>query len=103
MRRIVAVQVGEFLNDLGYAPVAVHVAETADVHKNVEAELGAGVEDSEKFIMAASMTEPQVDDFVDPRIRPSGDQVTKLAVAVVTDGVEEGGGELDFEGFGALD
>ena len=32
-----------------------------------------------------------------------GDEVADLAVGVVAGGVEERGGELDFEGFGALD
>ncbi len=40
----VAVEGGEGLDDLGAAAMAVQVAEAADVHEEVEAESGAGLE-----------------------------------------------------------
>ena len=102
-RGVVAVERGEVLDDLGAAAVAVHVAEAADVHEDVEAESLAGVEGAKGFVVAAAVAEAEVDDFRDLGGREGGDDVADLAVAVVGGGVEEGGGQLDFEGLGALD
>ena len=101
--RVVAVQRGEGLDDLGAAAMAVHVAEAADVHEDVEAQSGSGVEGAEGFVMLAAMAQAEVDDFGDARGGKRGDDVANLAVGMVADGVEERRGEFDFEGLGALD
>ena len=98
----VAVQGGEVLDDLRAAAMAVHVAEAADVHENVEAKGGAGVKGAKGLIVPAAVLQAQLDDFGDAGGGQAGDEVANLAVGVVAGGVEEGGGELDFERLGAL-
>ncbi len=83
--------------------MAVHVAEAADVHENVEAQGGAGVEGAEGFVVAAAVAQAQLDDLVDAGFGQSGDQVADLPVGVVAGGVEQRRGQLDFKGFGAFD
>jgi len=52
---------GETLLDLRDAAVAMHVAEAADVHEDVETQGGAGVEGAEGFVVAAPVaSEPGV-------------------------------------------
>ena len=103
LRGFVAVEGGEVLDDLGAAAVAVHVAEAANIHEDVEAEALAGVEGAEGFVVAAAVAEAEVNDFRDLGGGQGSDDVADLAVAVVVGGVEEGGCKLDFEGLGALD
>ncbi len=83
--------------------MAVHVAEAADVHEDVEAESGAGVEGAESFVVPAAVPQAQLDDLGDAGGGQGRDEIANLAVGVVAGGVEQRGGELDFEGFGALD
>ena len=83
--------------------MAVHVAEAADVHEDVEAQSGAGVEGAEGFVVLAAMAQAQLDDLRNCGRRKPGDKIANLAVGVVAGGVEQRGGQLDFEGFGALD
>ena len=63
--RLVAVERGEALDDLRAAAMAVHVAEAADVHEDVEAEGGSGMEGAERFVMLAAMAEAELDDLGD--------------------------------------
>ena len=56
-------QRGEVLQDLHAAAVAVHVAEGADIHENVEAEFLAAAIGARDFVVASAMTQPQVDDL----------------------------------------
>ena len=65
VRCVVAVECGESLLDLGDAAVAVHVAKSANVHEDVEAEGGAGVEDAESFVVLAAVAQADFDDFGD--------------------------------------
>ena len=83
--------------------MAVHVAEAADVHENVKAQSGSGVEGAQGFVVLAAMAQAQLDDFGDAGFGQRGDQVANLAVGVVAGGVEQRRGQFDFEGFGALD
>ena len=46
---------GRFLSNLDAAAVPVHVAEAADVHKNVEAKLLTGAERAQHFIVLAAI------------------------------------------------
>ena len=54
---------GELLSNLDAAPVTVHIAEAADIHQDVEAELLSGAERAQHFIMLAAMPQSQVDDL----------------------------------------
>ena len=53
----VAVEGCEGLDDLGAAAMAVHVAEAANVHEDVKAEGGSGVEGAEGFVVGAAMAQ----------------------------------------------
>ena len=103
MGRFVAVQRGESLLDLSDAAVAVHVAEAADVHEDVEAEGGTGVEDAEGFVVFAAVAQAEFDDFRYTRGGKRCDYVAYLTVRMMAGPVDQGGGEFDFEGFRALD
>ena len=96
-------QGGEGLDDLRAAAMAVHVAEAAGVHKNVKPQSRSGVEGAQGFVMLAAMAQAKLDDFVDAGFGQSCDEVANLAVGVVAGGVEQRGGQLDFEGFGVFD
>jgi len=48
--------------------VAVHVAEAADVHENVEAELLARGKRAQQFVVLAAMAQAEIDDFAAPRL-----------------------------------
>ena len=102
-RGVVAVEGGERLDDLDAAAVAVHVAKAADVHEDVKAECGSGVEGAQGFVVFAAMAEAKLDNFTHLSGSEAGDEVANLAVGVVADRVKQGGGQLDFKGFGALD
>ena len=52
------------LLDLDAAAMTVHIAEAADVHQDVEAELLPGAEGAQHFVMAATMAQASVDDFL---------------------------------------
>jgi hypothetical protein len=59
------VEGGEGLDDLRAAAMAVHVAEAADVHEDVEPEGGSGVEGAEGFVVAAAVAQAELDDLGD--------------------------------------
>ena len=67
VRCFVAVERGKSLLDLRDAAMAVHVAETADVHEDVEAQGGSGVEGAKSFVVAAAMAKAQLDDLRNAR------------------------------------
>ena len=96
-RRVVAVLGGKFLADLDAAAMAVHVAETADVHENVEAELLAGAEGAQHFVMAAAMAQAEVDDLAANEFAGRLDHLANLAIGIVAVFVDERRGEFDFQ------
>ena len=82
--------------DLDAAAVSVHVAEAADVHEDVEAELLAGAEGAQHFVVLAAMAQAEVDDFAAVSLPepaapavPGGKNVGML--------VEQRGCDFDFE------
>src|SRR5208283_5529064 len=77
-----AVSSREILHDLNAAAMAVHVAEAADVHENVEAELLSGGEGTQQFIVLAAMAQAEVDDFVALRRASRFDGPAKLTVGI---------------------
>src|SRR5437762_10577928 len=58
---------GESLLDLGGAAMAVHVSEAADVHENVEAQGGSGMERAQRLVVTAPMLETDFNDLFDAR------------------------------------
>ena len=60
---VVAVEVGEGLEELDAAAVAVHVAEAADVHEDVEAEAVASGEGAQQLVVAAAVFGAEPDEF----------------------------------------
>ncbi len=60
------------------------------------------MEGAQGFVVAATVTQAEVDDLGNAGFREGGDQVANLAVGVVADGVEQRGRQLDFERFGAF-
>src|SRR5580658_10744653 len=77
--------------------MAVHVAEAADIHKNVEAELLAGREDAQQFVVTSSMTQAEVDDLLAMRLPARLDHFANLPVRIMTVRVDERGREFDLE------
>ena len=62
------------------AAMAMHVAEAANVHQEVEAQRRAGVESAKRLIVPSAMPQPQLDDLVYTRGGKAGDKVADLAV-----------------------
>ena len=91
---------GEVLHGLDAAAMAMHVAEAADVHEDVEAELLASGERAREFVVLAAMAEAEVDDFVASLFADALDRLANLLVAVVTVAVDQGCSEFDLEGIG---
>src|SRR5208283_3847942 len=63
LRHLVSMSGGIALHDLHAAAMAMHIAEAADVHQDVEAELLPGAEGARNFVMTAAMTQAQIDDL----------------------------------------
>ncbi len=90
---------GELLADLNAAAVAVHVAETADIHQDVEAELLPGAEGPQHFVMAAAISQPQVDDLAANLLARRLHRLPNLPVGIVAMLVDQRGRQLDLERF----
>ena len=99
---LIAVERGEGLDDLGGAAMTVHVAEAADVHEDVETQGCAGVKGTKRFVVAATVAQAELDDFVDAGLGQLGYEIANLAVGVVGSGVKQRGGQLDFKRLGAF-
>jgi hypothetical protein len=77
----------EALLDLNATTVAVHIAESTDVHQDIEAELLAGAEAAEHFVVTTPVAQPSFDDFATPGFgqvldRPANLPIRKRAVFV---------------------
>src|SRR5450755_3591718 len=84
---------GVFLHDLHTAPVAMHVAEPADVHENVEAELLSAAIRPRDLIEPAAMAQSQVHDLTAPRVGHARDYFANLPVRVMRILIQQRGGE----------
>ena len=80
--------------------MAVHVAEAADVHENVEAELLAGGKRPQQFVVLAAVAQAEVDDLAAARFARCLDRLANLPVRVVALAIEQGRSEFDFERIG---
>ena len=67
-RLVVAMDVGEVLDELHAAAVAMHVAEAADVHKDVEAKSVAGVEGAEKLVEPSAVGRANLEQLIAPHL-----------------------------------
>ena len=65
----VAVDVGVALQELDAAAMAMHVAEAADVHEDVEAEAVPGAEGAEQLVVASAMLRAERDELGAARCR----------------------------------
>ena len=89
----------EVLPNLNAAPVPVHVAEAADVHEDVEAELLAGAEGAQHFIVPTAVTQTQINDFLPDRFSRGLNGHAKLSVGIVGVLVDQSGGQFHFDRF----
>ena len=88
---------GEFLADLNAAAVAVHVAEAANIHQDVEAELLSGAEGPQHFVVAAAMAQSQVDDLAANDFARGFDRQANLAIGIVAVLVNQRSRQFDLE------
>src|SRR5271157_3090964 len=65
---VVSVTRGVILQDLYAAAVAMHVAEAADIHQDVEAKFLPAAIGARDLVEASAMAQPQVDNFASPRV-----------------------------------
>ena len=70
------------------APVAMHVAKTANVHQNVKAQRLPRGEFAQQLVMASAMTQAEVDDLVALGLVQRSDVPPNLPVGIVTLPVE---------------
>ena len=93
-RRVVAVLGGEFLSDLDAAPVAVHVAEAADIHEYVETELLPGAEGPQHLVMLAPVAQAAIDNLLPQFLAGSANRLSDLAVRIMAVLVKQRGRQL---------
>ena len=96
---VVAVQVGEALHGLHAAAMAMHVAEAANIHQNVEAQLVAGREGTRQLIMATAMARAEQEQLLAPRRIERSNVVANLAVGIVAGAVEQRGDDFNLDRF----
>src|SRR5579862_9894058 len=89
---------GESLTNLYAPPVPVHIAESAHVHKNVEAKLLSCAESALHLIMTPAMTQAEVDDLAPPVIANTLHRFANLPVRIMAVLVEQSRRQLHFEG-----
>ena len=99
IRRIVAMPRGKFLADL-YAPaMPMHIAEAANIHQNVEAELLARAKCPLHLIVAPAMAQSHINNFVSDRFSRSLNRLANLAIRIMTVLVNQRCRQFDFERF----
>src|SRR5216684_2461071 len=79
------------------AAVAMHVAEAADIHQDVEAKLLPGAEGAQHFVMTAAVAESQVDDLAANDFARGFDRQANLAIRIVAVLVNQRGRQFDLE------
>jgi hypothetical protein len=101
-RGVVAVESGERLDDLGAPAMAMHIAEPANIHEDVEPQGRTGVKGAKCFVVTAAVPQSKLNHFGDASRGKLGDHVANLAVRVMCGGVEQRRSQLNFEGLRAL-
>src|SRR5580704_16673685 len=79
-RNFVAVDMGERLQDLNAAAMAVHIAEATDVHQDVKAQSLPGRELAQQFIMPSALLRAEGDDLVAALLLECADRSRELAI-----------------------
>src|SRR5690242_12045494 len=88
---------GELLPNLHAAAVPMHIAEAADIHQNVEAELLSSAKRTQHFIVLAAVLEPNVDNVTANGFWCSLHCLTNLAIGIMTVFVDQSGRQLDLQ------
>src|SRR5262245_10559844 len=96
-RFVEAVRRSVALVDLYAATMAMHVAEAADVHEYVKAELVACRERARQFVMFPAMTQPEVDDLASTGLVQRSDSVPQLPIGIVAMRVKQRCRQLDLQ------
>ena len=92
-----AVLRGEALHHLDAAAVAVHVAEAARIHQDVEAELLPSAESPQHLVILTTMAQPQIDDLAPTAFPRHLHRLPDLAVGMMAMLVEQCRRNLNFE------
>src|SRR5579864_263448 len=90
-RDLAAMPGRKVLLDLNASAMAVHVAETADVHQDVETELLARAETSKHLVVPSATAQAGVDDFPSPGLAGSFDCASHLPIRMRTMLVQQSG------------
>ena len=98
-RRFIAQPGSKTLLDLRGAAVAVHVAKAADVHEDVEAQGGAGMEGAESFVVLPRWRRPSSMISSTAGGWELRDDVPDLAVGMVAGPVDAGWRRVRLQGF----
>ena len=88
---------GEPLSNLDAAAMAMHVAEAADVHQNVEAELLPGTESAQHLIMPAAMAQAQVNNLAPDCLSRRLHRLANLPVRIMAVLINQRRRQLDFQ------
>src|ERR1035437_7557565 len=80
---VIAVGSRVALHDLHAAAVAMHIAEAADVHQNVEAELLTGTVGARNLVVTAAMAQTEIDHLAALRFRKSLYNLANLQIRVI--------------------
>src|SRR5208283_2496639 len=97
LRHLVSMSGGIVLHNLHAAAMTMHIAEAADVHQDVEAELLPGAEGARNFVMTAAMTQAQIDDLSSLRFGQSIHNLANLPVGMVGMLVEQRGSQFHLQ------
>ena len=96
-RNIEAVGRRKILHDLHAAPVAVHVAEPANVHQDVESELLPRGKSAQHLIVFAAIAQAEINDFPASCIPRRNHRLANLPVRIMTVLVKERRCELNLD------
>ena len=88
---------GEFLSNLHATTMTMHIAEAANVHEDVEAELLPGAVGSQHLVVVAAMTQAQIDDFPLHLRSQAVQLIANLAIRVLAMLVEQSSSEFKLE------
>jgi len=77
--------------------VTVHVAETAGIHEDVEAELLSGAEAAQHFVVLAAMAQAKVDDLAAVRSPETCSACRTCLYEWMAMLVQQGGRDFDFK------
>jgi len=83
--------------------MAMHIAEAAYVHEDVEAQSRSGMEGAQGLVVTSPVAQTKFDNFRYAGFRKSGDQVANLPIGVVAGRVEQCRCQFYLQRLGAFD